>query len=76
MASESFSMKGWSLVDWLKGIFAVVDVKTFVVKNAEALKLLASTLVGMSTGWEWYMQIIAGLVSKGILDVIHYFVSE
>jgi len=76
VVSQRWTFTGFSFKEWLKGIISLENLKKFIVRNAEILKLAASSLVGYSVSMEWYWQILAGLVSKGILDVVHYFSSE
>ena len=61
--SENFSFKGWDIGKFLKG-------------NKEAAKLVVAALFGLWIPVQPELKLLAGAVSKLILDIIDYWASQ
>jgi hypothetical protein len=76
LISPAFSLKGWKLGAWLKGIIPLEIFNSLKKCIKELLKIGVSAGVAYFTASYPLSQVAIGVVSKSLLDVIDFYFKD
>ena len=64
-----YNLNGWNFVEWIKGNYQNINWK-------DVLKICLPLITLLVTTGDFWTTAIGTIISKFILDVIHYYINE